>query len=56
MHNHPSGNEEPSEDDLAMTEKLSEAGRLLEIAVLDHIIVGNAFYSFLDNGLIKSRK
>lgn len=49
-HNHPSGNAEPSQDDLRTTMKLSEAGKILEIEVIDHVIVGNTFYSFLDNG------
>lgn len=40
-HNHPSGDPEPSEEDVAMTEKLFEAGKLLNIPVLDHLIVGN---------------
>ncbi len=48
-HNHPSGNAEPSEDDLRTTMKLSEAGKILEIEVIDHVIVGNTFHSFLDN-------
>ncbi len=51
-HNHPSGNAEPSQDDLRTTMKLSEAGKILEIEVIDHVIVGNTFYSFLDNGLM----
>ncbi|MFH1799109.1 MAG: JAB domain-containing protein [Candidatus Omnitrophota bacterium] len=56
VHNHPSENEEPSEDDLTITNKLSDAGKLLDIDVLDHIIVGKSFYSFLDKGLIKNKK
>jgi len=39
-HNHPSGNPEPSHDDILITEQLRAAGRLLGIEVLDHIIVG----------------
>ena len=46
-HNHPSGDPDPSDEDIRVTEKLMEAGKLFGIQVLDHIIVGNdAFYSF----------
>lgn len=52
-HNHPSRNLKPSEQDLTITKKIREAGRVLEIAVLDHLIIsGNGFYSFADEGLI----
>lgn len=52
-HNHPSGSLSPSEADLKITRKLTEAGRLLEIAILDHIIVGeNGYYSFAEDGKI----
>lgn len=45
-HNHPSGNLEPSLEDVEVTEKLKEAGRLMGIEVLDHIIVGkNGYWS-----------
>jgi len=52
-HNHPSGSIQPSEADQRITKKIKECGILLDIAVLDHIIVGNEqFYSFADNGII----
>jgi DNA repair protein RadC len=52
-HNHPSGDPEPSEDDLKITRKLVESGRILGVEVIDHIIVGkNSFYSFREKGLI----
>ncbi len=53
-HNHPSGNPEPSEDDIKLTQRLVEAGRLLGIEVLDHIIVTETeeFFSFKERGLI----
>jgi len=41
VHNHPSGDPEPSEEDLAITKRLVEAGELLGIAVLDHVIVAS---------------
>ena len=40
-HNHPSGDTEPSEDDLRLTARMKECGHLLGIEVLDHIIIGN---------------
>ncbi len=50
-HNHPSGNLKPSQADLTLTKRLVEAGKLLDIAILDHIIIaGKAYYSFADEG------
>ena len=50
-HNHPSGNPRPSEDDRQLTKKLVAAGKFLDIAVIDHIIIGNErYYSFRDHG------
>lgn len=46
VHNHPSGDTAPSEEDTEITQKLLSAGKLLEIPVLDHVIIGNGFYSF----------
>ena len=52
-HNHPSGDPQPSEDDLAITKRLVEAGKILGIEVIDHIIVTNdGYFSFKDKGLI----
>lgn len=52
-HNHPSGDSEPSEDDLLITKKLIEGGKLLGIEVIDHIIVTkNSYLSFKDKKLI----
>ena len=52
-HNHPSGNSEPSEDDLEITKRLVKSGEILGIEVLDHIIVTkNDFFSFKENKLI----
>jgi len=52
-HNHPSGDPEPSEDDIKITKKLVESGKILGIDVLDHIIIGkNDFCSFKERGLI----
>ncbi len=52
-HNHPSGNTKPSEADIRLTKSLFEAGKVLEISVLDHVIVTqNGFYSFADEGML----
>ena len=52
-HNHPSGNLKPSEADKNLTRKIVDAGKTLDIAVLDHIIVGdNAYFSFADEGMM----
>ena len=53
VHNHPSGDPEPSEDDLILTKKLVESGKILSIEVADHIIVAkDDFFSFKNKGLI----
>ena len=53
VHNHPSGNAEPSQEDIAITRQLVESGKILGIPVHDHIIVaGDSFTSFADRGLI----
>ncbi len=53
-HNHPSGDPAPSKEDRALTTRLTEAGKLLGIQVLDHIIVGDdsTYYSFADDGTL----
>jgi len=52
-HNHPSGDPEPSEDDLEITKKLVESGKILGIEVLDHIIISkNGFLSLKEKNLI----
>jgi len=52
-HNHPSGNLNPSEADSRITQKIKDAGNLLDIQLLDHLIISDKdYYSFADNGLI----
>ncbi len=51
-HNHPSGNLIPSEADKDLTKKIREAGKVLDIAVLDHLIItSESYFSFADEGL-----
>ncbi len=46
-HNHPSGDPAPSPEDISVTRKIVEAGKLLDIAVLDHLVIGNGRYTSL---------
>lgn len=56
-HNHPSGTLYPSEQDKVITAKIKEAGKLLDVALHDHIIVaGNTYYSFVDEGKMEFSK
>lgn len=53
VHNHPSGNLKPSESDINLTKKIKEAGKVLEIALLDHLIIAHdRYFSFADEALI----
>jgi DNA repair protein RadC len=55
VHNHPSGNTEPSEDDFAITERLIEVAKIVGIDVMDHIIIGRTgYFSFQTEGLLKN--
>lgn len=52
-HNHPSGNIQPSAQDIQLTKNMVESGKLLEITVLDHVIItAESYFSFLDQGFI----
>ncbi|MBA4417862.1 MAG: hypothetical protein C0392_08130 [Syntrophus sp. (in: bacteria)] len=52
-HNHPSGETEPSEEDRGITKRLRDAGKIMGIEVLDHIIItGNDYFSFKEQGLM----
>jgi DNA repair protein RadC len=54
VHNHPSGNPEPSKSDRELTRDLVYAGSIMEIKILDHIIIGeNTYYSFAGEGLLE---
>ncbi|MBX3121117.1 MAG: hypothetical protein KF784_18810 [Fimbriimonadaceae bacterium] len=51
VHNHPSGDPSPSPEDRALTTRIAEAGQLLGIALLDHVVIGNGrYFSFADHG------
>lgn len=53
VHNHPSGNLSASQSDMTLTKKLKEAGKVLEIQLLDHLIIaGQKYFSFADDGLL----
>ena len=53
VHNHPSGNPDPSDEDISITNKLKAAAATIDVKVHDHIIVaGNEYYSFADHNLI----
>jgi DNA repair protein RadC len=53
VHNHPSGQPDPSQDDIDLTSRLKEAGEIVGIGVIDHIILGEGRYvSFKEMGLV----
>lgn len=53
VHNHPSGDPTPSAEDVAITQRLKDAGELLGIRILDHVVIGDDRYvSFSDDGLL----
>ncbi|OUJ73022.1 RadC family protein [Hymenobacter crusticola] len=53
VHNHPSGNRNPSAADIALTRKVKEAGKFLDLPVLDHLIyTDHGYYSFADEGIL----
>ena len=53
IHNHPSGNARPSQEDRRITERIKEAGRIMSIHLTDHVIVcDGSYFSFNDEGLL----
>ena len=53
IHNHPSGNKNPSREDIKITSKMVAAGKNMDIPVLDHILIaGDGYTSFADEGLL----
>ncbi len=55
VHNHPSGNIQPSREDIAVTKKLVEAGKIIGIRIMDHVIIGKTtYFSFQAGGLLNN--
>ncbi|KAF0221149.1 MAG: DNA repair protein [Geobacteraceae bacterium] len=52
LHNHPTGDPTPSREDIEITKRLREAGELIGVKVLDHIIIGDSYLSFVSRGLL----
>ena len=52
FHNHPSGEVSPSNSDRALTKKLASALSVIDCQLLDHLVIGDGFYSFSDQGLL----
>jgi DNA repair protein RadC len=52
MHNHPSGDPTPSRQDIEVTKKIADAGNLIGIELLDHIIVGDSYTSLKEKGYV----
>lgn len=52
LHNHPSGDPTPSREDMEITKRLREAGDLLGIRILDHIVIGDTYISFVERGVL----
>jgi DNA repair protein RadC len=48
IHNHPSGDPQPSTQDIEITKRLSDVGKIVGINVLDHLIIGDSYYSFIE--------
>jgi DNA repair protein RadC len=54
LHNHPSGDPTPSREDIAVTERLVKAGKIMDIPVLDHVVLGrDRFISLKEKGLLQ---
>ena len=51
-HNHPSGDTMPSNEDIVITRELIEGGKILNIEILDHVIIGDNYYSMKERGII----
>jgi DNA repair protein RadC len=53
IHSHPSGDTQPSDQDIEITKRLSEVGVIMGIKVLDHVIIGDDYFSFVDDGIMQ---
>ncbi len=58
VHNHPSGNPKPSQEDMLITEKIRRAAQIMDIPLVDHVIIGSdgLYFSFQANGLLTAEK
>lgn len=52
LHNHPSGDPSPSREDIEITRRLKEAGEIIGVRLLDHIVIGDTYFSFVERGLL----
>ena len=52
LHNHPTGDPSPSREDIEITKRLKDAGEMIGVRILDHIIIGDSFVSFVERGLL----
>jgi DNA repair protein RadC len=52
LHNHPSGDPSPSREDIEITRRLKEAGEIIGVRLLDHIVIGDTYCSFVERGLL----
>jgi DNA repair protein RadC len=52
LHNHPTGDPTPSREDIEITKRLKEAGEIIGVRLLDHIIIGDSYLSFVSQGLL----
>ena len=52
VHNHPTGDPTPSREDIDITRRIKEAGEILGVKLLDHIIIGSSYLSFVGRGLL----
>ena len=56
VHNHPSGSADPSAEDIQITRKMIEAGKIIGIQILDHVIIGDQPYSMKEHGIVDFNK
>jgi DNA repair protein RadC len=55
IHNHPSGDPKPSKEDIDFTQRVLDASSLLGLALIDHLIIGNSFYSFKESSKLRDQ-
>ena len=53
LHNHPSGDPSPSREDIEITRRLKDAGDIIGVRLLDHIVIGDTYCSFVERGLLR---